>query len=346
MSIRELSRRGALGSLGAFFAGSAVGTEQRADPSLPLRLPPREELVNSFEFEDVAKLKLPESVYSAIAGSDRAAFDRMTFRPQRMTPTVDMDLSVGLFGEEHFTPILVGPVADQKQYHADGELATVRGASAARAGTIISSRSSVSINQLAPLATTPLWYSVYVEEDALGDAQQAVAAGCQAVSITIGVSGDGARASAAPSPDWNVVDQVRQGIDVPLLVKGVMTPADAEASLDHGAAGIIVSNHGEVGSGPAPIEMLPSIADAVGGRVPVLIDGGFRRGSDILKAMVLGARGVLLARPVMWGLAAYGAEGVQSVIEMLQSAFARNMGSIGAPNLASLERGMVRIHSR
>lgn len=337
MSHSTFSRREALRALG--ISCSSPG-EQQANEAPLVRLPPREELVNSLEFEDVAKLNLTEAVYTAIAGSDRRAFDRMTFRPRRMIPTVDMDLSVGLFGEEHFTPILVGPVSEQRQYHSEGELATVRGASAARAATIVSARSSVPMDQLAAAATTPLWCSVYAEADAPQLARRAVGAGCAAVCITIGGPGSGA-------PDWNVIDQVRNGLDVPLLIKGVMTPDDAEASLDHGASGIIVSSHGDVGGGrPAPIEVLPSIADAVGVRAPVLIDGSIRRGSDILKAMVLGAQGVLLARPVMWGLAAYGADGVQSVIEMLQSAFARNMGSIGAPNLASLDRDMVRIHSR
>src|SRR5262245_41440661 len=103
----------------------------------PPHLPPREDLVNSFEFEDVAKLKLSAAAYSTVAGSDRAAFDRITFRPRMNVPTLDLDLSFELFGVKHFTPIMVGPVSEQRQYHADGELATVRGAAAANAGVIV-----------------------------------------------------------------------------------------------------------------------------------------------------------------------------------------------------------------
>jgi isopentenyl diphosphate isomerase/L-lactate dehydrogenase-like FMN-dependent dehydrogenase len=112
-------------------------------------------------------------------------------------------------------------------------------------------------------------------------------------------------------------------------------------------SGFVVSDHGRSTSAEtSPIAILPVIADAVGDKATVLVDGSFRRGSDILKALVLGARAVLLARPIMWGLASYGAEGVQSVIEMLQTDLARHLAALGAPNIASLNRGMVRIHRR
>jgi isopentenyl diphosphate isomerase/L-lactate dehydrogenase-like FMN-dependent dehydrogenase len=94
-----------------------------------------------------------------------------------------------------------------------------------------------------------------------------------------------------------------------------------------------------------PIVALPSIVDTVSGRTAILIDGSFRRGTDILMALALGAEGVLLGRPVMWGLASYGKECVQTVIEMLQSDLARNMGMLGAPNIKSLNRSMLRIHA-
>jgi isopentenyl diphosphate isomerase/L-lactate dehydrogenase-like FMN-dependent dehydrogenase len=92
--------------------------------------------------------------------------------------------------------------------------------------------------------------------------------------------------------------------------------------------------------------VLPSIVDAVGSKASVLVDGGFRRGHDIVRALILGARGVLVTRPVMWGLAAYGAEGVPSVLEMLQSDLARQMGALGASNLAALSRALIKIHAK
>lgn len=107
--------------------------------------------------------------------------------------------------------------------------------------------------------------------------------------------------------------------------------------------GIIVSNHGGAAT-PAPIDVLPSIADAVAGKAVVLVDGSFRRGTDIVKALLLGAQAVVVARPVMWGLATYGADGVQAVIEMLQSDLGRQMGALGAVNVKALTRAMVKIH--
>lgn len=326
-------------------AGSESG--QGTSATGPLRPPRREELVNALEFEEVARLKLDAGVYSTIAGGDRAAFDRMTFRPRMMVPTLDLNLSVELFGEKHFTPILVGPVADQRQYHADGELATVRGASAARAAVIVSSRSSVPIGEIAAQARTPLWYSVYADARARPPIDQAIAAGCKVVCITAGVSDKPAPRSDRAAIDWKAIREMRRGLDVPIVIKGVMTPQDAKAAIQEGAAGMVVSDHGNAAEGrSAPIETLAAIVDECAGRAAVLIDGSLRRGSDITKALVLGAQGVLVARPVMWGLAAYGTDGVQTVIQLLQSDLARNMGALGAPNIKSLTRSMVRLHRR
>ena len=314
-----------------------------------VRIPPRDELVNAFEFEEVARLKLAAAVYSTIAGGDRAAFERLTFRPRMMVPAHDMDLSVELFGDIHFTPILVGPVAEQQRYHPDGELATMRGASAGRAGVIVSSRSSVPIDRIAAEAKTPLWYSVYADGDdnASVRARQAVAAGCKAVCVTIGASLNGGRVTPRPRADWKAIDQIRKGLDVPVLIKGVMSAQDARTAMEQGAHGIVVSNHGGMASNTlSTIEVLPSIAEAVAGKVPVLVDGSFRRNSDIVKALVFGAKAVLIARPVMWALAAYGAEGVQTVIELLQTDVARNMGALGAPRVKDLTRSMVKMHQQ
>jgi 4-hydroxymandelate oxidase len=314
-----------------------------------VRIPPRDELVNALEFEDVARLKLPPAVFSTIAGGDRAAFDRITFRPRMMVPAHEMDLSVEIFGDRHFTPILVGPVAEQQRYHPDGEVATARGASAAKAGVIVSSRSSAPIADIAAQAKTPLWYSVYSEGDASAPdrVRQAVAAGYKAVCITIGTALNGGRLTGRPRADWKAIDQIRRGLEVPVLIKGVMTPDDAKAAVSQGAHGLVVSNHGGMASNTAAtIDVLPSIVDAIGGKVPVLVDGSFRRNSDIVKALVFGAKAVLVARPVMWGLAAYGADGVQTVIEILQTDVARNMGALGAPTLKDLTRSMVKVHQR
>ena len=302
------------------------------------RLPPRQELVNVLEFEDAAKIALDADLYSTIAGGNRAAFDRITFRPRLMVSTLDLDLSVELFGDSHLAPILVGPVADQRRFHPDGELATVRGASAAQAAVVVSGRSSVAIRQIAAQAKTPLWFCVYPDGDARNDIDRALSAGCKVVCI-----------AAPPMPEktpipWKTIGTIRKGLPSPMVIKGVMSIEDARIAVNEGAKGIVVSNHGAPSGTVAPIEILSSVVDAVAENAAVLVDGSFRRGSDIAVALALGARGVLLARPVMWGLAAYGADGVQSVIEMLQTDLARTLGALGAPNLESLTRAMIRIN--
>ena len=304
----------------------------------PRPLPPRHELVNAFEFEEVARMMLAPEVFSSIAGSDRAAFDRVTLRPRMCIPVLDMNLTVDLFGDAHFTPILVGPVADQRRFHRDGELATVRGASAAKAGVIVSGRSSAPIADVAREAKVPLWFAVDADGGAAARSQAAagVAAGGKAVCI-----------SAASRVDWRAIDQIRNSMSgTPLILKGITAVADAKSAVERGIHGIVVSNEGGEKTAAAPIAVLPSIVDTVDGKAVVIASGSFRRGSDILKALILGARAVLVARPVMWALAAYGADGVQTLLELLQADLARQIGAIGVANLQGLTRSHLKIHSR
>ncbi len=356
------TRRRALESLGSLIAASPLLQGQELIGEPPGRIAPRLEVVNVFEIEAVAKRKLSGAAYSKISGSDRKAFERMTFRPRMLIDVQQLDLTTELFGEKLFAPILVGPMADQQQFHPEGELATVRGAASAKTAMVVSGRSSQPIEKIVAEAKTSLWYQVYPEPDMNAvqtRVQHAVKAGCKAVCLTVGTpywpAGiDGPpnpsrlKAMGSPKVDWSTIDQLRQTVKVPFVLKGIMSPEEAQAAVQKGIQGIVVSNHGGLFSTglAAPIDMLPSIVDAVGGRVPVLIDGSFRRGTDVLKALALGARAVLIGRPVVWGLSAYGAEGVQTVLGMLQSELARNMGLCGKSNIAAVDRTLVKIHLR
>ncbi len=312
------------------------------------RVAPRNELVNVLEFEAEAERILPADLFRLVSGSERAAFDRITFRPRMMVNCVDLNLSLDLAGVPLFAPIVVGPVSDQHRFHPDGELATVRGASAAQAAVVVSSRSSQGVHAIAAQATSPLIFQVFGEDGAAtirSQAQDAERAGCKAILLTVGAPVSGTRRLARV--DWHVVDALRGAVSVPVLVKGVMTTLDATTAVTHGAQGLVVSNYGRaVAPGqPAPFDAVTPIVDAVGPQVPVLLDGGIRRGSDVMKALASGARAVLVARPVMWGLAAYGADGVQSVLELLQTELGRVMGCCGTPNLALITRGVMTIHA-
>jgi 4-hydroxymandelate oxidase len=176
------------------------------------------------------------------------------------------------------------------------------------------------------------------------DVSAAVAAGCQVLCVTVGVSSEGAPLAI----HWDLVERLARSAGVPVVVKGIMNQGDAQRAIDRGAQGLVVSNHGgAVGlGGVLPIEVLPTIADAVGDRAPVLVDGSFQRGSDILKGLALGATAVMLARPMMWGLAAYGAPGVEGALRLLINELARNMAASGRPTIEMIDRELVRFDSR
>ena len=143
--------------------------------------------------------------------------------------------------------------------------------------------------------------------------------------------------------DWDYVKRLRDMTSMPLLIKGIVTREDAELAVEHGVAGIIVSNHGGRGeeSGRATIESLVEVVEGVKGRVPVLVDGGFRRGTDIFKALALGATAVAIGRPYIWGLAAFGQPGVEAVLEILRRELRTVMRQAGARRVADVTRRSV-----
>jgi isopentenyl diphosphate isomerase/L-lactate dehydrogenase-like FMN-dependent dehydrogenase len=151
--------------------------------------------------------------------------------------------------------------------------------------------------------------------------------------------------NANPQMSWTLVEQVRQASKVPVVLKGIMNSEEARVAADKGVDGVIVSNSGGayIQGLATPMEILPSVVDAVAGTIPVLIDGSFRRGSDVVKALAFGARGVLVVRPALWGLTPYGSDGVQTVMQMIQSETARTMNLCGKPTLSMLNRTMLRV---
>jgi 4-hydroxymandelate oxidase len=146
-----------------------------------------------------------------------------------------------------------------------------------------------------------------------------------------------------PTLTWESIDWLRSVTRLPVFVKGILTPDDAELAVEHGAAGIVVSNHGgrQLDGAIATIDALLEVADRVAGRVPVLMDGGIRRGTDVLKALALGASAVLIGRAYLWGLAARGESGVRQVLDLLRSELELAMALAGCPTVASVTRALV-----
>lgn len=343
------SRRQALYGLAGLVASSPCLRAAQA-PELvgeaPGRMTPIDEFANVPEFEEMARRSLSERAFRRIAGGDRSALERITFRARMMVNTKALDLSLDLFGQPMFAPILVGPASRQGQLHSDGELATATGAAAAKATLVTAERSGTPFAKT--IAAAPgAWRQFYPDSDvgALSERiQAAVEAGVRTILLSLGEG----RGGVPVRYGWDVLEQLRDAATVPFVLKGIMQPSDALEAAHRGIDGVVVSNHGtgQAQGEAEPVAVLPAIAEAVAGRIPLLVDGGFRRGSDVLKAIALGATAALVCRPVLWGLAAYGAAGVQKVVEMLQTELAKDMVQVGAVNLAAIRRDHIRIHSR
>jgi isopentenyl diphosphate isomerase/L-lactate dehydrogenase-like FMN-dependent dehydrogenase len=306
---------------------------------------------------------------------NREAFGRITFRKRVLVDVSKLDLSTEIFGLRLDWPVMVAPTGSHGRVHPAGEPETARGAGAAKTLMAVSTSSSFPIEQIGKAATGPLWFQLYAGPDEDGTrekVERAVDAGCKAVCLTVDapyfphrerdlrnrliraeVVNESRRLGPPPAYGlpvrytarltWKIVDDLSRYAKVPVLIKGILTPEDAKLAVERGAAGIIVSNHGGryLDGDPSTIEVLPGIADAVGGKIPVLIDGGFRRGTDVLKALALGAKAVMIGRPPLWGLGAFGAVGVTKVLELLKTELALAMGMAGVPNRGAVRRSLV-----
>jgi 4-hydroxymandelate oxidase len=268
---------------------------------------------------------------------------------------------------------MVAPFGRHKLFHAEGERATARGAAAAGAVFVLPTTSTISIEEVAQeSAAAPRWFQLYLPPDrALTESllDRVAAAGFGAVVLTVdqpvyGSSPRAARSPLAPAPDirnanlpgqpiaqnsykpdysgrvtfpatWRDLDWLARRSPLPVLVKGVLRGDDAVRCIEAGARGVIVSNHGgrHLDAAVATADALPEVAQALAGRGELIVDGGIRRGTDIVKALALGARAVMVARPAVWGLALDGADGVRAVLEHLKGELVRSMALCGVARL-------------
>jgi 4-hydroxymandelate oxidase len=344
------------------------------------------------DFEPLAKAKMAarswEYVCAGAGDEITVRWNEEAYRSIRLKPRILVDVSkldtrVNLFGQEHAFPILLAPVAAQKLMHPEGELASARGASASGATMVVSSFANTSLEDVAAVAKSPLWFQLYAQTDhgfTRELVQRAEAAGYRALCLTVDTATTGARnreARAAvkllPIPNfaeftragsdvslhtgsqdvfksvldasmnWKEIEWLRSFAKIPLVLKGVLNPDDAELAAKHGVAGIIVSNHGgrNLDTLPATIDALPQVVEKVAGRMPVFVDGGIRRGTDVLKALALGASAVFIGRPYIYGLGADGETGVTQVIRILQRELQMAMALTGRTNIASIDRSLI-----
>ncbi|HEY3192543.1 MAG TPA: alpha-hydroxy acid oxidase [Solirubrobacterales bacterium] len=310
------------------------------------------------------------------------AFAEWQLRPRVLVDVSDVTTGTSVLGTELEMPILVAPVAFQLLAHPDGEAGMAR--AAREAGTVLCLSSLTSTRPAEVAEAAPggrRWMQVYLFKDrgvTRSMVEEAAAAGYQALLLTVDAPYAGRRErdlrtgfqvpaeirapaiEAAvghrslttaevfdlvdPSITWADLEQLCGEFNLPILVKGLITGEDAALALEHGAAGVVVSNHGgrQLDSAPATIDALPEVVEAVSGRIPVLLDGGVRRGTDVAVALAIGAQAVLVGRPALWGLAVDGEAGARRALGMLADELRLALALLGAPNPSALSADHVQ----
>lgn len=352
--------------------------------------------VNIYEYEALAKERLPQTEYDFIAGGatdeitlrrTRAAFDAIMLRPRMLVDISQPNLATTVLGQSIAFPILVDPAGGHGRAHAEGELATVRAAGAMGTLLLLSSGSTYRLEEVAQAATGPIWFQQYLYRDrdiTQRMAHRAQEAGYSGLCLTLDSTVRAKRernirnqytspsspnyeglevsenswqmSSDAPrgvnnlidrTATWPYVEWLAAHTPLPLVVKGIMTAEDARLCAEHGVKALIVSNHGarQLDTTFASIEVLPEVVEAVQGQCEVYLDGGIRRGTDVLKALALGARAVLIGRPLFWGLAVDGEAGVRAVLKMLRDELEMAMGMCGRPTIQSIDRSLLGVVS-
>ncbi len=374
-------------------------------------------LLNIDDLRTEARRRLPRAVFDYIDGAaedevtrarNEQAFSSWTFSPRVLVDVGAIDESVTVLGRRHNSPLILAPTGLCGMAAPRGELLVARAAGRAGVTFTLSSLSAVSIEDVAAVATGPLWFQLYVWQDrALTNSlvERAARAGYEVLMVTADVPVAGqrerdhrngatippritprnafevlqrpawmlqmlrnpriefanvtaGRGSAGrpfalsqyvnsqfdPTLTWKDIVALRSVWKGRLIVKGIMSAADAIRAADEGVDGIVVSNHGgrQLDGLPASLELLPEVVDAIGSRIEVLFDGGIRRGGDIAKALALGARAILIGRPYLYGLGAAGEQGVELSISMLRTELVRAMGLLGRPQVADLDRSALR----
>jgi isopentenyl diphosphate isomerase/L-lactate dehydrogenase-like FMN-dependent dehydrogenase len=315
--------------------------------------------------------------------ANRQALERIRLRPRVLVDVSKCDLSTSVQGIPIALPVIIAPTAGHGLAHPDAECATARAAQKVGTLMAVSTDSTRSLEDIAAASGGPLWFQLYIHtyEEAEALVRRAEAAGYKGIVLTvdlprfskrerdlrhnferinrerfplafkgnanhlIGTSAEEDLHYIGDTLTWETIAWLHSITTLPIIVKGILTGEDAELALKYGANGIIVSNHGgrQLDGAIASIDALPAVIQAVGGRCEVLVDGGIRRGTDILKALALGARAVLLGRPILWGLAAQGQKGVSAILEILRQEFELALALCGCPAARDVTRSLVQV---
>jgi isopentenyl diphosphate isomerase/L-lactate dehydrogenase-like FMN-dependent dehydrogenase len=374
--------------------------------------------INTYDdIRRIARRRLPRMVFDFVDGgaegeltvaSNRAALDRVEFSPRYLRDVSNRDMSTTVLGHRVALPFLLAPAGLATVVHRDGELAAAKAAGQAGTVFVVSTASGWPLEEIAAVATGPLWFQLYLwrNEQVVADlVDRAAATGCTAIVLTIdvpvvgkrerdlrngmslpprirmrgavdaarrvrwlrgltfgpditfanlaGFAGDSSVATVGayvdrelsdPTATWERVAWLRRRWKGALVIKGVMSADDAGEAVRQGADAVYVSNHGgrQLDSVAGSCSVLPEVADAVNGKAEVLVDGGIRRGADVVKARALGATAALGGRPWVLGLAADGEAGVARMLDVMGVDIDRTLALIGVPRFDDVDAGVLR----
>lgn len=302
---------------------------------------------------------------------NQAAWGRWWMLPRMLNDVSSVSLGTTVLGHPIALPIIIAPMASQRLAHPDGELATARAATEAGTIMIVSTSTMVPIEEIGAVPGVAFWFQLYPFpdfEETVAMIDRAIAAGARAICLTVDVASHidpkrrprGGLVTPAwvkypmhpphaedtlATLDWPYLERLRARVSVPIVLKGILHPADARAAADVGIPAVVVSNHGgrTLDGAVTTAEILPEVADAVGDRIELLVDGGIRRGVDVIRALALGARAVLVGRPFLWGLAIAGQAGQRRVFATLRDELEQDARHCGIPDLTDVPRDLVRI---
>jgi 4-hydroxymandelate oxidase len=377
----DITRRQTLGMTAGVAWAAALESQAGVSPNRAGAKPADEgkttsRLVSLRDFEREASQLMTRTAWEFInsgAGDEHTvkwneeAFVRLRLRQRALVDVSTLDTRVRVLGREMAHPILLAPTSNHTLVHPEGEVATARGAGEAGATLIVSTFADKPLEEISRAATQPLWHATYVMKDRARTRDllaRAEAAACEAICIPIDSPVVGARDrehrtyrfSREPisfqkypvdywryPTTWKDIEWVRARTKLPIVLKGVLEADDAERGIRAGAAAIYVSNHGgrNLDTLPATLEVVSDIAEKIHGRVPIVVDGGVRRGTDIMKALALGATAVAIGRPYLYGLAVSGADGVRAVVNILRNELEMAMALTGRPTIASIDRSLI-----
>ena len=309
---------------------------------------------------------------------NRRAYESWALRPRVLRDVSSLDLSTTVLGVKVGLPVLIAPCGGHKKAHAEGEFATFRAAAACGTIFAVSANASADFEELAKAASGHLWLQLYPFRDremTRDWLKRAKVAGYEAVCVTLdsqwppkrernirndysnrrGINFPKAAGQPAPArrgahpgggdpaATWKDLEWIKSMTDLPVVAKGIMTGEDAQLCAETGIAGVIVSNHGgrHLDNTLATVEVLSEAAAAARGKLEIYLDGGIRRGADVVKAIALGAKAVFIGRPLFWGLAVDGEKGVIRVLNILREEIEITMAKCGRPTVASIDPTVV-----